>query len=167
MRSKTRDLESFGIIASSGPGPKPSELPEPDFTSKIVWKFSFLGSTIPWYHKCGHRGFVGFSVSVKGARSYKKWFSKECPQCCIERFNKDIVLCALCELPIIPGDAVAVYDANHPEIRREHAHIIKDQRGEWALGCLRWNCCPCAEFFSGNWMGAEEGFKQYDFNKQA
>jgi hypothetical protein len=157
-RMKRRDLLSFGIIFSTNP-PDPSKLPEPDFTSKVI-----KHSRFPWRHKCGHKGHIHYSLSIKGEMTKKLWFDPQCPDCKIPELEKDVISCALCGLAITPGEGVALYNSKLPDVNAEFAYVITtDADGDWVAGCMRMNCCPSGGYFAGNWMGHEEGFVPFDF----
>jgi hypothetical protein len=89
----------------------------------------------------------------------RMWFSRTCPTCTIEEHEYEVIHCALCGLPIIPGDGVAIYSSDTPEVNPEFATSHKTGG---VYGCMRWDCVPCGAFFAGNWMG-KNGFVRYKF----
>ncbi|MDD5165399.1 MAG: hypothetical protein PHG25_02580 [Candidatus Pacebacteria bacterium] len=110
--------------------------------------------------KCGHVGPKTYHLNLYGIRSIE--FSAkeaECPSCLTARIKKEIIRCAVCGLPICPGEGVALYSIESPGIRKEIATIVDDA----VIGCLRWSCCPSGGFFAGHWT--EKGFTPIDWKE--
>ena len=103
--------------------------------------------------KCGHRSrasllFYVYGVKVGGHGTHL------CADCSVERLGRITIRCALCGLPIIPGDGVAIYDCGGADIRDDIAFRVGEGQ---VLGCLRSDCTiPGA--FAGHWGGADKGF---------
>lgn len=143
-----KPIHSHGMrIIASTSEPDPSKLPTPTKECKVLWR-SFFKRT----YACGHRDSRRFRVSVFGKETKVIKQNATCPACFIEETKKHTIFCALCGLPIMPGDPVALYDDDNDNIRDEATHL-----GNSVLGCLRWNCCPTAGFLAGCWT--KEGFE--------
>jgi hypothetical protein len=106
-------------------------------------------SWLKFFHKCGHFGSWSYCVNLYGIEfePYSKW--RECPECFLKSIKAKSIRCAICTLPIVPGNAVALYDPESKAINKKHAKIIDGS----AVGCLRCDCCPSAGFYCGNWDG--------------
>jgi hypothetical protein len=106
-------------------------------------------SWFKFWHKCGHFDSWSCSVNLHGLEfdPYSKW--RECPECFFKSLKAKAIRCAVCTLPIVPGDPVALYDAESKAVIKEHAKILDGS----AVGCLRWDCCPSGGFYCGNWDG--------------
>ncbi len=110
--------------------------------------------------KCGHVGPRTFHLNIYGIRSVEFNAKKvECPTCITARIKKEVIQCAVCGLPIGPGEGVALYSMVGPGIRKDIATYVDGA----VIGCLRWNCCPSGGFFSGHWT--ENGFAPIDWKK--
>lgn len=157
---KDRKPEAFGIVAQAGTPHDPSKLQEPEFESRIHSRIP-----IPWYHKCGHRGFIRYNLSIKGARTKANWFESKCPECRIAELEKEFISCALCGLYIAPGDPIALYNASNEYVNPWAQIHIDPNQNRWAIGCMRWDCCPSGGFFAGHWLGIGHGFREYDWEK--
>lgn len=103
-------------------------------------------------YMCGHRGPKMFKLDVYGSHTKPFEQKDECPDCVLARYRKHVIKCALCGLHIVPGEGVALYSPG-PDMHQEYATRV----GDSVIGCLRWDCCPSAGFFAGNW--SEVGFK--------
>lgn len=102
---------------------------------------------------CGHwtRASLVFNAYGVKVGGHGKHF---CADCAVVELQRVAIRCALCGLPIIPGDSVAVYDCGGADIRKEIAFHLGDGQ---VLGCLRRDCSiPGA--FAGRWGGPERGF---------
>lgn len=123
-----------------------SKLPQPTSECFVMWRSYFRRA-----YACGHRDSRRFQISAYGMESVKIKNAEQCADCFIKHVKKHTIFCALCGLPIMEGDGVALYDADNDCIRPE-AHRI----GNSVIGCLRWDCCPSAGFYAGYWT--EDGF---------
>jgi hypothetical protein len=130
------------------PEAQPTGLPRP--TDIIV--VSNCAEKIRNY-KCGHRGPVWFALNTYGAESKKIGSSKTCPDCTIGILRQMVIRCALCGLPIFPGEGVALYSRASSQYKS-----IATKVGKNFIGCLRWECCPSGGFYAGHWTG-ENGFR--------
>jgi hypothetical protein len=124
---------SLQVVCGLVPEADRSKLPTPTRESKVLWRGRFLKKT----YGCGHRDSMRFQVSVCGhiasGRRQKDW----CPACLIDLIKLDMIFCALCGLPIVPYDMVAVRDADSEGVRAD-AHRIGDQ----VITCVNPNCDP-------------------------
>ncbi len=143
----------FETVAQYPQKPARSSLPAPIRTCSII-KRSFFERD----YACGHRDSRAFRLNIFGMETGTIRQKDLCPNCQIEDGKKKIIFCALCGLPIIPGNGVAIYDDDNEGIRPDATHI-----GKSVLGYLRWECCPGGLLFAGHWT--TEGFKPYDFKK--
>ncbi len=143
-----RPIHSMGLqVIASSRTPDPSKLPKPTQECKVLWRSWFKRD-----YKCGHRDSRRFRVSMFGMETKKLSQHEQCPQCFMEEVKKHTIFCALCGLPIMPGDGVALYDDDNDGIRENATHI-----DNFVIGCIRWECCPSGGFFSGYWT--KQGFK--------
>jgi len=112
--------------------------------------------------ECGHESWEEVSLNVYGlgVQGSNKTL---CPDCMIEKARRDIIRCAACGLPVLPGEGVVLY---HETSKLPYAHVATHFDGD-SIGCLRWECCPSGGFFAGNWCGAEKGFVPADFTTSA
>lgn len=103
--------------------------------------------------RCGHRAHELLVFDVYGDKVSGDG-NQSCPTCSVEELGRITVRCAICGLPILPGDAVAVYECGGADIRDDIAPRVGESQ---VLGCTRWDCClPGA--YAGHWDGAERGF---------
>lgn len=98
-------------------------------------------------YPCSHLGPEWFALNIWGLKSFEFKKNERCAVCEIKRIKKYCIRCAVCGLPICPGDGVALYHNSSPDILPS-ATVI----GDSVLGCMRWNCCPSGGFYAGNWM---------------
>jgi hypothetical protein len=107
-------------------------------------------------YKCGHEDFAKFKLDIYGEAvelNDKFWKERpECSTCHIARMKPFIPRCALCGLPIYPGDGVAVYAYARQFKKKPWVYRVGPD-GEAVLGCTRWECCPSGGFFAGHWDG--------------
>lgn len=103
--------------------------------------------------KCGHSSnekliFDVYGVKVTGDGRHT------CPDCGRTELGQITIRCALCGLPILPGNAVSIYDIGGADIRADIAFKVEDGQ---VLGCVAMDCAlPGA--FAGHWGGPERGF---------
>lgn len=97
-------------------------------------------------HSCGHRGAKWFTLSVYGEETKK--IKHKCAECCIEELKEVVIRCALCGLPIYPGEGVAIYYKDSGAVVLENPVLVGK---DGVIGCLRWDCCPSGGFFAGHW----------------
>ena len=111
-------------------------------------------------YKCGHIGPKWYKLDIYGIESLEMNNKRvdECPACLVARLNRHVIRCALCGLPISPGESVALYHKDSSSVRKDVATIVDENA---AVGCLRWDCCPSGGFLAGHW--SEEGFVPMDF----
>jgi len=104
---------------------------------------------------CGHEGhteYVGHFYGLELEPTKEALKSREkCPQCVADAMRDVTIHCALCGLPIFPGEPVALYAGPKKAFRKEPGWVTKHD-GQ-AVGCLRWDCCPSGGFFAGHWDG--------------
>lgn len=103
------------------------------------------------YH-CGHRGPRWVIINTYGQLTKKITGWGMCPTCLIAKLKAHIIRCALCGLPVVPGDGVALYAEGTKGLRLEATKLDDGS----AIGCMRWDCYPSGGFFAGNW--SEQGF---------
>jgi hypothetical protein len=102
---------------------------------------------------CGHCGVSLYHMDLYGLVLHSNGKSPEkCGQCAAEWFRSISCRCALCGLPIMPGDPVALYG---PSNKFKRQRVTEVRSG--VLGCMRWDCCPSGGFFAGHWTG--KGFR--------
>lgn len=101
---------------------------------------------------CGHPSHGSLVFDVYGQKVTGDG-QRLCPDCSKEELAKIVIRCALCGLPILPGDPVSIYDDDGADIMDDIAHRV----GESVLGCNRWDCCTPGAF-AGHWGGPEKGF---------
>ena len=110
-------------------------------------------------YKCGHKGCSEFTLIAFGLRMKSFAVSERpefCEECLKANAEKDIIQCARCGLPIVPGEQVAIYEIE-PE-REYPPHSRRLENG--VLGCMAWDCCPMgAAYYAGHWLGSEGGFR--------
>lgn len=140
--------DGLTVIASAGAVAQPSKLPK----STDVCVVSNESEEQRTY-ACGHEGSATFRLNMYGIESAKFDQRERCPACWVARVEKYVARCALCGLPIFPGDGVALYHESSPGLRRD----IGTKIGDSFAGCMRWDCCPSGGFFAGHWT--EEGFR--------
>lgn len=136
--------EGMRVVASvrSAPG----ELSESDDRLEIVERSESEAD-----YPCGHRGSESYRVHVYGLLSRDFKGSERCPDCRLAEAKEFIIRCALCGLPIVPGDSVAMYYKTSGGLKIEIGHKIDDSY----VGCLRWDCCPSGGLFVGHWTGKD------------
>ncbi len=146
---KIRTLLGLQVTAQAGDLADPSKLPKSTDEVKVVEQADELRM-----YPCGHEGPASFQLSLYGELWKEMHEEKECPTCWIQRIKKHVIRCALCGLPIFPGEGVAVYHKSSEGLRLKIATYVGK---ETVLGCMRWDCCPSGGFFGGRWT--EQGFK--------
>lgn len=103
--------------------------------------------------KCGHSSkrtliFDVYGVKITGDGRHT------CPDCGRTELGQITIRCALCGLPILPGNAVSIYDMGGADIRADIAFKVDDDQ---VLGCVAMDCAlPGA--FAGHWGGPDRGF---------
>ena len=147
----------FGVFVQAGDIPDPTKLPKA--TGEIIVVPKGWGLFQKKY-SCGHRGPRRFAFNAYGVEVGYNNQEKLCPACALDLAYREIIQCSLCGLSIVPGSPVALYDASSPDLRKDGITFV----GEFAIGCLRWNCCPCGGFFSGHWT--RDGFEPISFENE-
>ncbi len=166
------------IVASESPDPpfpadeKPENVPPPNLTTpsglRVVASVGGGQRKLPQSedecrvvqcagdrrdYACGHAGAERFAVSIYGERTKEVEQEERCPECFVAWMRGFCIRCALCGLPIFPGEGVALYAPRGEGLRLDIATRVEDS----VIGCLRWDCCPSGGFFAGYWT--ENGFK--------
>ena len=152
-KAVTPDGTTVTIIASAGDEPRKENLPKASNELRIA--------SASWFKKkyaCGHRGPRRFTLFVYGITAYPTDANHQCPNCCIKEIKRMVIRCASCELPIFPGDGVALY---HPTTEGLNLAVANFVGPEAVVCCLRFDCCTHPELFAGHW--SEKGFKQFSF----
>lgn len=145
-----RRRKAQASVSSDPVGPEPKNIQKRSNSTIRIVEMASEQRTF----ECGHSGPQWFVVDAYGTVSTKIHPTHRCPDCYIEDLRKCAVRCALCGHAILPGDGVALYHAGLNKLPYvEKANLIDDHT---ALGCIRWDCCPSAGFFGGNW--SEKGF---------
>jgi hypothetical protein len=103
--------------------------------------------------KCGRMAPQRFVLSIFGERTRVISSKKSgCPECVTKELTASVIRCALCGLPIWPGQAVGLYSISlNKRLLRLN---IATKVGDNAIGCMRWNCGEGAAF-AGHWTGEE------------
>ena len=147
---KTQTVDRTGLVSPGGlevevsTAPAQTTLPKPTDRIRIV-----KASTNPRTYDCGHTGPDRFSIDLYGLESEPFTDRKKCPNCRVEEAKSVVIRCALCGLPILPGESVAVYDERNELPYKAVAY----KQEAFYLGCLRWDCCPSGGFYAGTWTG--------------
>ncbi len=97
--------------------------------------------------ECGHTGPTWFYAHVYGLPGDRIDNIDECPSCYVKRLKDQVARCAICGLPIFPGNDVVLYQGDHHKIRYDIATIVNNK----VMGCLRINCCPPFTPLAGSW----------------
>lgn len=128
-----------------------------------------LGPYNVFFEECGHWGPEKFKITfwdlvfekmgegfVKKMRLSRKKISPTlCPDCFLAWCQKHGIRCVICGGAILPGDGVALYNLGTVPDGAKIARI-----DEFAIGCLRMDCCASGALFSGYWT--EDGFRPLD-----
>ena len=137
--------DGFRVVASAGPPrePLPPHNNRIEITTQARW--------FPKRYDCGHVGARWFSLHVFGEDVGKIRQTELCAECFVAWVKRHTIHCAMCGLPIFPGSPIALYEDNQKMLScaTEHSEGV-------VIGCLRFDCCPTAAFFSGHW--SEAGF---------
>lgn len=139
-------------LSKRPPTPEQEEpLPEP--TEELGWRALTDDSVT---YRCGHEGpskwvaiLFGLELEPRDEVLEKR---EKCPNCMTGPLFEGVIHCALCGLPVMPGDPVALYAGPKKAFRKEKGWVVKHLDGQ-AIGCLRWDCCPSGGFFAGHWDG--------------
>lgn len=145
---------SFVVLAKTGPERK--SIPLSQDQDILDW----IEIDRPWWQRfsgkyrryhCGHRGIKSFAIRIWGTqvRPAPKRKKAVCPDCSVELIKKEALRCCLCGFPILPGDGIASYNADSVRPKNWDFTAV----GGFAVGCMRWDCCPSGGFFSGHWDG--------------
>jgi hypothetical protein len=103
--------------------------------------------------KCGHSSSEDLIFDVYGVKITGDG-QRICPDCGKTELHRITLRCALCGLPILPGNSVSIYDISGADVRAEIAFRVGDDQ---VLGCCTMDCAlPGA--FAGHWGGPEQGF---------
>jgi hypothetical protein len=119
-------------------------------TNDEITLFESTGASVT--AECGHLSRKSLVFDVYGVKVTGDG-RRRCADCGKEELGKIAIRCALCGLPILPGDPVSIYDVGGADIIDDIAHRV----GESVLGCNRWDCCTPGAF-AGHWGGPEKGF---------
>lgn len=99
-------------------------------------------------YACGHKGFIKYTFSHLGFKfgTIPRMIEKRdlCPACIWKRMRPQIILCATCGLPILPGNQVAKVPINTTSFE----HTFEASPGAY-LSCTR--CIGIG--FTGHWTG--------------
>lgn len=106
-------------------------------------------------YRCGHDGwkdYIGhfYGEEMEPMKGILK-SRKKCPDCQVAEMKEVTRRCALCGLPIMPGSPVALYAGPASSFTKEWTTKV----ARYAMGCMRWDCCPSGGFFAGHWTGKE------------
>jgi len=152
MSRKPRSPEGMQVVASTREEPPPR--PEPTDVIAAIGS-SWLKTRYACGHRYPRRYKIDFYGDVRAASAELLKKRERCGDCMAEHLKKVVARCALCGCAILPGEGVAAY-ADDPEYKEAwKTRIGRDKDG--VIGCLGWDCCPTAGFFSGHWT--EEGFR--------
>lgn len=99
-------------------------------------------------YQCGHKGPKHFLIHLWGEEKKRRDYTL-CPNCLLEKLSSGMIRCPDCLLPILKGDAVALYAVNENENLHPDARVVDEQ----VVCCLRWLCTPTAAGFVGHWNG--------------
>lgn len=103
--------------------------------------------------QCGHASHAELVFDVYGLKIEGKG-QLTCPECSIKELREITIRCALCGLPILPGDGVSIYDIGGRDIRADIAFKVGEHQ---VLGCNGMDCSiPGA--YAGLWGGPQRGF---------
>ncbi len=121
---------------------------------EIPSKIGFLGLRKTRRYKCGHRGPGAFKIRIYGRTLLPnpKKADRLCPDCSLEELKRESIRCCLCGSGIIPGEPVALYDAQSVVAKDYKFTVVDDHL---AVGCMLWDCAPSGLFFVGHWNGSE------------
>lgn len=75
--------------------------------------------------QCGHIARTEVHYNLYGVLT-KGDGARHCPECGIKELERITIRCALCELPILPGDAVSIYDSDGQSLKLEHAYRLDE-----------------------------------------
>ena len=142
--------DGMRVFASSSE-PDREKLPPSDDKCEIIYRSWWCRT----YH-CGHRDARVFRIRAFGVETKKIRQKERCAECFLQHVREKVIRCALCGLPIFPGDPVALYHRKSEGLQFEVASFTEKDA---AIGCLRWDCCPCGGFFAGHWT--ENGFRHF------
>lgn len=143
-------ISSDGMAVVCSAGPEKERLPPYNERLEIVERSTGLPRT----YKCGHSGAQWFRLHMYGEETVRIQQEEQCPECFLHDIKQHIIHCALCGLPIVPGDPVALYSATSPDLLMNIARVAREGV---VVGCMRWDCCPSGGFFAGHW--SEQGFE--------
>lgn len=103
--------------------------------------------------KCGHSSHEQLIFNVYGLEITGEG-QQFCPDCSKKELTEIVIRCALCGLPILPGNAVSIYDIGGADIKADIAYRVGEDQ---VLGCVGMDCSlPGA--FAGHWAGPKQGF---------
>lgn len=106
-------------------------------------------------YECGHHDAVRFHFVILGRiiRFYG-WFRRSsglCPECFLRQMRPQIIRCADCGEPILPGEQVATPCRDYRDTDDARLSIIRrEEGGELVVTCL---CADNFLGFSGHWDG--------------
>ncbi len=105
-------------------------------------------------YDCGHRDAVRFHFVIWGAAlRLHKWYrlsSDLCPECLLRQLRPQVIRCADCREPILPGQPVATPCRDSRDEGRDDLTTLPYPGGELVVTCL---CSDNALGFSGHWNG--------------
>lgn len=105
-------------------------------------------------YDCGHRDARRFHFVIWGAElRLHKWFRRSsdlCPECLLRQLRPQIIRCADCRGPILPGEPIATPCRDDRDQAAEWLTTMPYGGGELVVTCL---CSDNALGFSGHWNG--------------
>ena len=132
----------------------------------IAVELEEVSATTLIFTKCGHTGPAHFRIKIwddtlefKVPESViKKSGTKEhvagiCPECFAVKIGQTAIRCCKCGKTILIDDPVSLYPKGSDVVNNDIAEYAE----EYAIGCLRIECCPSGGFFAGHWTTI--GFK--------
>lgn len=149
-------IGSLSVYASAGPER------EPIFYTQDPSIFDWVEVKSKWglwifkqrRYSCGHTGPRAYKIRIWGTelKPNPQNSEKLCPDCDLEKLQEVAIRCCFCGFPILPGRAVALYNAGSIA-EKDYPITVLD--GTYAVGCMRMDCCPSGGFFSGYWNGRD------------
>lgn len=125
---------------------------DPDIVSLV----ESSGNTVPY--SCGHRDKTHFVFNIYGERGAPEKAildrREKCGECLLSELHEQVIRCAGCKLPILPGSPVLTGIPSTDEDRPWATFVrVPRRREKQALICTRSTCCISGGLISGTWDG--------------